>query len=311
MSLAALVHLAVHAALVFALAPLLQGIVNRTKAWFAGRRGPPLAQPYFDLWRLLAKGAVYSTTTTVVFRLAPVVALAALLTTGLLVPMGGWPAPLAFAGDLFLVAGLLALARFALVLAALDTGSSFTGMGASREVWFAALAEPALLVSLAALARGLRHDLAHDSLSAIYGAMSPATFTAGAPFLLLVAGALLLVFLAENGRIPVDDPNTHLELTMIHEVMILDHSGPDLAFLLYGQALKLQTLGVLLVGVLLPVRTGVAALDLALAVAGLVLLAVAVGCIESLLARLRLARVAQMLTWAGALAVAALVLEVS
>src|SRR2546423_6665543 len=135
------------------LAPLLLGLINRTKAFVAGRRGPPLLQPYFDIVKIVRRGAVYGDVTSCVFRLGPVVNLAGLLAALLIVPWGAMPAPLSFSGDLIVVAGLLALGRFAIVLAALDTGSSFEGMGASREVHFAALAEPALLLALAVLAR--------------------------------------------------------------------------------------------------------------------------------------------------------------
>ena len=134
------------------LAPLLPGVINRMKAWFAGRRGPPLLQAYYDLWKLLHKGAVYSTTTTWLFVAGPIVGLACVATALLIVPLGGVPGLIAFPGDFLLVAYLLGLMRFFTILAALDTGSSFEGMGASREALYSALAEPALLLALAALA---------------------------------------------------------------------------------------------------------------------------------------------------------------
>src|SRR5438128_2303077 len=152
------------------LAPLLLGLVNRTKAFVAGRRGPPLLQPYRDIAKCLRRGAVYGDVTTWIFRLGPVVSLAALIASILVVPFGGLASPLSFAGDVIVLAGLLALGRFATVLAALDTGSSFAGMGASREVHFAALAEPALLLALAVLARGA----GAFSLTPMYHAMTPA-----------------------------------------------------------------------------------------------------------------------------------------
>ncbi|MBI3987817.1 MAG: NADH-quinone oxidoreductase subunit H, partial [Lentisphaerae bacterium] len=199
--------------LALVLAPLLAGVINRTKALFAGRRGQPLLQLYRDLFKLLRKGAVYSRTTTWIFRAGPVVGLAAVLTTLLVVPFAGKPAVLAFPGDLVLFAGLLGLMRFVTVLAALDTGSSFEGMGASREVQFSALAEPALFLGLATLAR----QTGSFSLSDLF-----MTGHAMPPEFWLVAAAFLVIFLCENARIPFDDPNTHLELTMIHEVMVLD-----------------------------------------------------------------------------------------
>ncbi len=280
-----------HYALALVLAPLLLGVINRVKAVFAGRRGPPLLQTYFDLARLLRKGAVYSRTTTWVFRAGPVVTLAAVTLALALVPLGAGPAVLAFSGDLFVCIYLLGLARFFTVLAALDTGSSFEGMGASREVQFSALAEPALLVGLVALGRET-HNL---SLSASYAAINPALWAAGGVSLALLAVAFFVVMLAENSRIPFDDPNTHLELTMIHEVMVLDHSGPDFAFITYGASLKLWVFASLLAGVIVPVREGPVWFVTAAALGGVFLAAVAVGAVESCMARLRLLRVPQIL----------------
>jgi formate hydrogenlyase subunit 4 len=293
-----------HPLVALVLAPLLGGVIARTKALFAGRTGPPLLQPYHDLARLLRKGAVYSVTTTIVFRAAPVVGLAAVIVATLVVPFGGAPALLAFPGDFVLVVGLLAAGRFATVLAALDTGSSFEGMGASREMQFAALAEPALFLSLAAVGLAARGS----SLSGMQEAAALASWLAAGPALPLVAAALIAVLLAENARIPVDDPATHLELTMIHEVMVLDHSGPDLAFILYGSALKLWVMGALFVDIALPFRSGNAWIDGVVSLAGMAVLGVLIGTIESSMARLRLTRVPQLLVGAATLAALALVL---
>jgi formate hydrogenlyase subunit 4 len=289
-------------ALVFA--PSLLGITNRTKALMAGRVGQPLLQPYYDLWKLLQKGAVYSRTTTWVFRAGPIVGLGAVLTALALMPFGGTPALFAFPGDLVVFAYLLGLVRFFTVIAALDTGSSFEGMGASREVTFSALAEPALFLGLAAVAR----HTGTFSLSAMFTGITTASWVQAGPALVLLAAAFLVVFLTENARLPVDDPTTHLELTMIHEVMVLDHGGPDFAFILYGGALKLWLLGTLLVSVLVPVHSGALWLDTAAAAAGMVLLAVLTGLIESSMARLRLLRVPQLLVGASVLSALALVL---
>jgi formate hydrogenlyase subunit 4 len=293
-----------HYLLALALAPLLLGIMSRTKAVFAGRVGQPLLQPYHDVRKLLRKGAVYSRTTTWVFRAGPLVGLAAVLVASALAPFAGAPALCAFEGDFVLFAYLLGVMRFFTVIAALDTGSSFEGMGASREVTFAALAEPALLLGLAALAR-MSGSL---SLSTMLASVTVDAWREAAPVLALVAVALLAVFLAENGRIPVDDPSTHLELTMIHEVMVLDHGGVDLAFILYGAALKLWLLGSILMGIAAPIRSGSLWVDSAAAVAAMMSLAVATGAIESSMARLRLVRVPQLLVGAGVLSVLALVL---
>jgi formate hydrogenlyase subunit 4 len=290
-------------ALFLALPPLLVGVVNRVKARFAGREGPPLWQLYADLARLARKGAVYSRTTTWIFRAGPVVGLAAVATAGLFMPFGGARALLPFAGDFVLLAYLLGLARFATVLAALDTGSSFEGMGAAREVTFSSLAEPALFLCLVTVARAT----GAISLSDMFGPALPLAWGHAAPALLLAAIALFVVALAENARIPVDDPTTHLELTMIHEVMVLDHSGPDLALILYGASLKLFLFGALFVRLVLGIPvTGLA--GVAVFLAGLLGFAALVGVTESVTARLRLVRVPQLLVGASVLSAFGLVL---
>jgi formate hydrogenlyase subunit 4 len=286
------------------LPPLLLGVIGRVKARSAGRVGPPLLQPWRDLRRLAGKGAVFSRTTTWVFRAGPVVGLAAVLAAGLLVPMGAPSSTLSFAGDFALLAGLLALARFVTVTAALDTGSSFEGMGAAREVTFAALAEPALFLGFVSLVRstgGL--DLTHllgDGLAAAWQSDGPA--------LLLVALSIFVVALAENARLPVDDPATHLELTMVHEVMVLDHSGPDLALIQYGAALKLYLFGALVVKLALGARFADPLVAFVAFLCGQLLFAAAIGVVESTMARLRLSRVPQLLIGASVLSGFALVL---
>jgi formate hydrogenlyase subunit 4 len=292
-----------HLAALLALPPLVLGIVNRTKAIFAGREGPPLLQAYFDLAKLLRKGAVYSRTTSWVFRAGPVVGLAAVASAGLLLAMGGAPALVSFAGDFVLFAYLLGLARFFTALAALDTGSPFEGMGAAREVTFASLAEPALFLCLLVLARAT----GSISLSGMLGPALPGAWAHDAPALVLAAIGLFVVALAESSRIPVDDPNTHLELTMIHEVMVLDHGGPDLAFILYGAALKLYLFGAILSRLVLGHAGGALASE-ALFFLGILVFGVGVGVVESTMARLRMIRVPQLLVGASVLSAFALVL---
>jgi len=288
------------------LAPLFVGVINRLKAFVAGRRGPPLVQPYRDVWKLLRRGAVYGEVTTPLVRLGPVLNLATLLVSTVIVPFPGAGAAVSFPGDLIVLIGLLALGRFATVLAALDTGSSFEGMGASREAHFAALAEPAFLIALATLARVTNAT----DLGSIYGAITTASWTHAAAALALVGVSFLVLELVENSRIPVDDPTTHLELTMIHEVMVLDHSGPDLGFIQYGVALKLWIVGALLVG-LAPLHGVGAWLALGVALLGMMGLAVMIGMIESAMARYRLMTVPQFIVGAATLsAIAFMVLLV-
>ncbi len=293
-----------HTLLALLAAPLLLGVINRVKAAFAGRTGQPLLQAYYDLDKLLHKGVVYGRTTSWVFKAGPVVGLASVLVALSVVPFAGVPAPLNFGGDFLLMAYVLGLMRFFTVLAALDTGSAFEGMGASREVQFSALAEPVLLLGLAALAR----KTGSYSLSSMLPGLSSEIWSTEGPALAMIAISLMAVLLAENARIPVDDPNTHLELTMIHEVMALDHSGPDFAFILYAAALKLWVMSALLIGILAPVHSANHWFNLAAAFAGMLLAAILIGVIESIMARLRLVRVPQLLIGAGAISVIGLIL---
>jgi formate hydrogenlyase subunit 4 len=286
-----------HLALLLAAPPLLPGIAARVKAIAAGRRGPPLLQPYRDLLKLLRKGAVYGHGTTWVFRAGPVVTLAAALAAGLVLPLGDRTAPLSFSGDVIAFVALLGVGRFFTVAAALDTGSSFEGMGASREASFGALAEPVLLLVLALLCVAA----GGAGFAQVLEPIGEAAAALRHPVLLVAAAALFVVLLAENARIPVDDPATHLELTMIHEVMVLDHGGPDLAFVQYGAAVKLFLFAALLAHLVLPFPA-VALACAATLLAGVAGAAVAVGLVESTMARLRLARVPQLLVAAGALA---------
>jgi len=277
-------HLLVHIGLLLALPPLLLGVIAKTKALFAGRVGPPWLQAYYDLAKLLQKGTVFSTTTTWVFRAGPVVSLATALLAGMLVPLGNHRPPVSFEGDLILFAYLFALGRFFTASAALDTGSAFEGMGAAREVSFSCLAEPALFFGFLVLAK-LSGSL---TLSTMLGAPFPAGWGVAGASLVLVAASLFIVILVENSRMPFDDPNTHLELTMIHEVMVLDHSGPALGLIQYGAAMKLFVMCALLLRIIAPFDTGSPWLDWGLFVLGLGVLAAAIGVVESVIARFRL-----------------------
>jgi formate hydrogenlyase subunit 4 len=287
-------HMVVHLAIVLLLPPLLLGVINKTKAVFAGRKGPPILQLYYELGKLFRKGTVFSSTTTWVFRAGPVVSVATGLLAALLVPLGAHASPASFAGDMILFAYLLGLSRFFTSMAALDTGSPFEGMGAAREVSFAVLAEPALFLGFVVIAK-LSGSL---SLSGMLAAPWSSTWTGAGAALVLVIASWLVVLLVENCRIPFDDPNTHLELTMIHEVMVLDHSGPLFGLVLYGASLKLFLLGALVMRLLFPFSTGNGVADWGLFAVSMVLLAVLIGAIESIMARLRLIRVPQLLVTA-------------
>jgi formate hydrogenlyase subunit 4 len=264
-----------------ALAPLLPGIINKVKAWVAGRRGPPVLQLYFDLARLWRKSVVMSELASPGFIIGPAVAWVALVSALLLLPLGPLRSPLGFSGDVILVVYLLAAGRFCTAWAAMETGSAFEGMGAAREVSYAVLAEAALITAVLALSLNAG-SLSLDAM--LLESMS------GSGAVLLAAG-LFIVLLAENSRVPFDDPNTHLELTMIHEVMVLDHSGPPLAVILHGASMKLMFFAVLISQAVLPLNR-LEPWSAAGALAGSVLLVtVGVGLVESLLARLAFRRV--------------------
>jgi len=299
-----IIRLLLHLLLLFGFAPLLLGVIGKTKALFAGRTGAPFLQHYYDIWKLLKKGLVISRTTTWVFRAGPVVGFVVPVLASLFIPFGALSAPLSFTGDLIFVVYLFGLGRFFTAAAALDTGSSFEGMGAAREVTFSCLAEPTLFFGLIVLAR-LSGTL---SLTGMLGPDLPHGWQIGGPSLFLVLLCLFVVMLAENCRIPFDDPNTHLELTMIHEVMVLDHSGPDLGLILWGAAMKLFVLGSLVVRLALPFATGSLVLDIIIFMAGMLLLAFAIGVVESTMARLRLLKIPQLLVGTSLLSFFSLIL---
>lgn len=281
----------IHVAILLVLPPLLLGLINKTKAWFAGRVGPPVLQAYYDLAKLIRKGMVISDTTTWMFRAGPVVTLVTVLLAGLLIPISRFDAPIAFTGDLILFAYLFGLARFFTTAAALDTGSPFEGMGAAREVTFACLSEPALFFALLVLARASGSLSLTGMLHGPAGGFALATI---AP-LVCVGIGLFVVLLAETCRIPVDDPNTHLELTMIHEVMVLDHSGPLFGVILYAASLKLFVLGTLLMHVIAPFQTGVVWLNWLIFIVEMAGLSVVIGVVESMMARLQMRHVPYLL----------------
>lgn len=303
-----------HFALSLALAPFLMGVINRVKAKVAGRHGKPLLQLYFDIFKGLKKGEVVSSITTPVFTLGPVVSLGTVLCALPLLPLGGAPSPLSFSGDFLLAAYMLGLGRFLTMLAALDTGSSFEGMGASREATFGALAEPVLfliLIALVGIAGKALGQMTPDTLS-LSGMLSAAADhlwcpEGTGPELWLAPVIFFILLLTENCRIPVDDPTTHLELTMIHEVMVLDHSGPSLSFIEYGASLKLWFFAALTAGILVPSTLPVWQQSV-FWLACIFAVGILVGLIESVMARLRMQNVPRLLGMAGALAALTLVL---
>jgi formate hydrogenlyase subunit 4 len=292
-------------ALVAAGAPLVTGLLRTLKARLVGRRGPSPLQPYADLRKLLAKDAVVSITTSWIFRATPWVLFASMLAASLVVPLVVSRPGLAFAGNIILVMYLFMLGTFFLALAGLDAGSAFGGMGSSREVAVAALAEPTVILAVFALA--LRAGT--TNLGGIVEHLGAQPYLAVNPGHLLAFAAFFIVMIAETGRLPVDNPATHLELTMIHEAMVLEYSGHYLALVEWASSMKLLLFLALLANLFFPagVPDRVAPLPLLLGLLALVskllVLVGALALIETSVAKLRLFRVPELLAGSFALAV--------
>ena len=290
---------------VAAAAPLLVGLIRTLKARLVGRRGPYPWQPYADLVKLLQKEAVVSETTSWVFAVTPYVLAATMLVAAAVVPVIVTRPALAFAGNVILLMYLFMLGTFFLALAGLDSGSAFGGMGSSRGVAVAALAEPTIMLAVFALA--IRTGT--TNLGGVAERIGGDPVLAAHPGHILAFFAFFIVMVAENGRLPVDNPATHLELTMIHEAMVLEYSGHYLALVQWAGAMKLFLFLTLLVNLFFPwwIPTEAAALPMllgALALAGkLVLLATALAILETAVAKLRLFRVPELLAGSFALAV--------
>jgi formate hydrogenlyase subunit 4 len=301
--IANLVLALIQALVVAASAPLLVGVLRTLKARLVGRRGPRPWQPYADLAKLLRKDAVVSTTTSWIFRVTPYVLFATMLVAAVIVPVVASRTALPFAGIILLMY-LFLVGSFFLALAGLDSGSAFGGMGASREVAVAALAEPTVILAVFALA--LRADT--TNLGGIVARLSGEPRLAASPGHLLAFAAFFIVMLAETGRLPVDNPATHLELTMIHEAMVLEYSGRYLALVEWAGAMKLFVFLTLLANLFFPwgVPSLVAPVPIVLgllALAGkLAVLTVGLAVLETIVAKLRLFRVPELLAGSFALA---------
>jgi len=269
----------------FVLAPGFMGIILKVKAFFGGKKGPPWLIKYYTLIKLLRKGSVYSTSTTFIFKLGPIISFVTACMLLLFFPFAGLPPVLSFHGDVIILFYLLGLGRFFTVLAALDTASPFEGMGAAREVFFSTLAEATIFVILALFYR------LNGSLSFVEyfsGDQVVNLWSDSAALIMLVLVALFFVLLTENSRVPVDDPATHLELTMIHEVMILDHSGPDLALIEMGAFCKLLFYSSFISCLLYPFHSGFTVINIVIFAVIMTLVYATVGLVESGRARYKM-----------------------
>jgi formate hydrogenlyase subunit 4 len=257
------------------------GIIIRTKSVASGRKGPPVLQPVKDVIRLFRKGAIYSETTSIIFRIAPVIYFSSVLMACLVIPFGSYKGIVSFDGDFIFFAYILALGKFFSIISAMDTGSSFEGMGASREALYSMFAEPAFFVLIGSFALLTGNTSFYDIFSTLHLGSS-ITYTLGG----LASFVLIMITMIENSRMPVDDPKTHLELTMIHEVMILDNSGFDLGLILSTGYLKFAMYGAIIAGFFIAELSLIWAIILFLVIQ--ILFAVTVGLIESFMARFRM-----------------------
>lgn len=264
---------------------LMMGVIKKTKAFWAGRKGVSLFQPLYDFIRLMKKDFVISRTTSVVFKIAPVIAISSVLAASLFVPMATGTALINIQAGIIIFAYVLGLGKFFSLISAMDTGSSFEGMGASREACFTTIVEPAFFMIIASI-MALTGNFTFTSLKGILENAG----SYGILITIFAVVALFLMILIEGSRVPVDDPTTHLELTMIHEVMILDNSGSDLALFTWGNSIKMLLISSLIANILIPAHFSELA-STALYLFIIFAISVIIGTVESGMARIRMSHV--------------------
>lgn len=296
---------------VLGISPLFVSLIKKVKAYAQGRKGPSLFQTYYSLAKLLKKEAVYSANSSWVMRATPWINIVVLLAASLFVPLAFIPQPVGTISNIILFLYLLALAKFFMALSGLDAGSTFGGMGSSREMSVSAIIEPVNVLTFAALAFSLKTLSVHEMFRSILAAGAPFN-----PILLLISISLFVMLIVETSRIPVDNPETHLELTMIHEAMILEQSGKNLAMMEASHAIKQTLLMGLLVNILFPwgLATGFSALAVAISIGAFIIkgavLSVIVGLFESLCAKSRLFRLPDLFMIAFFISFITLIIEV-
>ena len=291
-------------------APLIVGIIRKTKARLQNRRGATIVQPYLDLAKLLGKEVIIPTTSSWIFRITPYVVLASMLLIALLVPTIFAPVPFHWTGDIITIIYLFAAARFFLAIGGLDAGTAFGGLGSSREMSIASIIEPAMMLAVFTTAV----TAGSTDLSIIVNRLSTTPASIIQPSHVLAFAGLFIVTIAETGRLPVDNPGTHLELTMIHEAMILEYSGRYLAFLELASQMKLLIFFSLLANMFAPLGMAIDAAPVSLVVGvaafiiKVIVLAMVVALVETANAKLRLFRVPELLMVAFVLSLLALIL---
>ena len=264
---------------------LMQGVIKKTKAFWGGRKGASVFQPLYDFIKLIKKDFVISKTTSVVFKIAPVFAIATVLFASLFVPLASGSALINVEAGIIIFAYTLGLGKFMSLISAMDTGSSFEGMGASREACFTSIVEPAFFMLVASI-MALTGNYTFDSLTQIMS-------NAGSYGVLIAFFAVVVLFimvLTEGSRVPVDDPATHLELTMIHEVMILDNSGSDLAIYTWANGIKMLLISSLIANIIIPSNIS-DWMSVILYLLIMCLISIIIGTVESGMARIRMSHV--------------------
>lgn len=290
-------------------APLVNGIIKKIKARWQCRRGPGILQMYYDLWKFMRKDEVVSEHASWLYRCYPWVTFAAILAAGLLVPLVTTRTPLGFGGDFLLVIGLLALVRFFTALAGLEGASAFGGMGSSREMALSTVIEPAMMLGFFVIAL----EVQSTNLGRVVETLAGSGLGAISPAYVLTFVALIVVVVAETGRIPVDNPDTHLELTMVHEGMLLEYSGRSLGLMFWGAAMKQLIVLSLLANIFFPwgVPATWSPLEVALAIPvflfKVILLGALLACIETAFTKMRLFKLPELLGASFMLSLMALV----
>jgi len=281
---------------------LMAGVIKKTKAFWGGRQGASVLQPFYDFKKLLKKDFVISETTSQVFKIAPVISIVTVLFASLFIPLATGSALINITGGLIIFAYTLSLGKFFSLISAMDTGSSFEGMGASREACFTSIVEPAFFITIASI-MALSGNYTFESLQNVLS-------NAGSYGILITIFAVVVLFLMiliEGSRVPVDDPATHLELTMIHEVMILDNSGSDLAFFTWANSIKMFLISSLIAYMIIPQSIAECAYVLCY-LAVMFVISVLIGTIESGMARIRMSHVFEFIFIMSSLALVVLAL---
>jgi len=278
---------------------IFPGIISKTKAKIVGRKGPKVLQVFYDNIRLIKKGSVYSNTTSYIFQIAPIIYFSTILLATLFIPFGNYKALLSFDGDFVLFAYLLALGKFFMIIAAMDTGSSFEGMGANREAYYSLLVEPAFFIIIASVALLTNNTSFFDLFNSMH-------LDTELSYLITILAIYVFLWIAmvENSRLPVDDPKTHLELTMVHEVMVLDYSGFDLALIQLANGLKFSIYGALIFNFILPVQFSLL-YQVLIFISIEIVFALVVGLLESFRARNKMMKNPQWIISLSAIAVIA------